>query len=89
MKKIRELKLNQLCESALKKTEMNFLNGGSTCTCSCYGGLSFGMQELMGEQTEKCQGECVCVCTCDPLEIGVTINENYSYPGHLDIKIQS
>ena len=35
MKKLIKLKLNQLCNSELKKREMNTIKGGKCCVCGC------------------------------------------------------
>lgn len=37
MKKLIKLKLNQLCNSELKKREMNTIKGGKCCVCGCRG----------------------------------------------------
>lgn len=64
MKKINELKLNQLIKTELEKKQMISLKGGEECSCSCSSGLYNGMTQLQGYMSHRCDGK-ECSCSCD------------------------
>jgi natural product precursor len=66
MKKISELKLNQLSKTELEKKQMISIKGGEECNCTCDSGLTYGMTNVQGYQEHKCDGvSCSCQCTAD------------------------
>lgn len=59
MKTIKNLKLNEVSSSELKKRELNLLKGGNFCSCMC---SPDDMAQVSDGAVD--QGGCSCNCSC-------------------------